>query len=39
MIGAGHAYLGGRGEGLVTRLIMGITGITIWVVGVIAKSP
>ena len=34
-------YLGGQGD-LVSRLIMGINGVTIWVIGVInllAKSP
>ena len=34
-------YLGGQGD-LVSRLIMGINGVTIWVIGVInllTKSP
>ena len=34
-------YLGGQGD-LVSRLIMGISGVTIWVIGVInllTKSP
>ena len=34
-------YLGGQGD-LVSRLLMGINGITIWVIGVIkllTKSP
>ena len=34
-------YLGGHGD-LVSRLIMGIIGVTIWVIGVInllTKSP
>ena len=34
-------YLGGKGD-LVSRLLMGINGVTIWVVGVIdllTKSP
>ena len=34
-------YLGGQGD-LISRLIMGIIGVTIWVIGVInllTKSP
>ena len=37
----GMPYLGGQGD-LVSRLIMGINGVTIWVIGVInllTKSP
>ena len=36
-----HRYLGGQGD-RVTRLLMGITRVTIWVIGVInllTKSP
>ena len=36
-----HALLGGSGD-LVTRLIMGIIGVSIWVIGVLhlrTKSP
>ena len=41
VLGLHAGYLEGQGD-LVTRLIMGIIGVTIWVIGVInllTKSP
>ena len=41
MNAAAHDYLEGQGD-VVTRLIMGITGVTVWAMGVmnlLTKSP